>query len=75
MRFLILVAALVFLWLFLRSLLRASRKPKQGSRQIPEEMVACAQCRLYLPKSEAVTQDSQFFCSHQHRADWLKKQA
>jgi uncharacterized protein len=78
MRFLILAIALLLLWLVLRSLLRGSHtsdRTDNNNRQIPEEMVACAQCRLYLPKSEALEQHGQFFCSSQHRTDWLKKQS
>lgn len=31
-----------------------------------EEMVRCATCSVYMPRSEAIKQDGQFWCSTEH---------
>ena len=34
---------------------------------VPEQMVNCAHCGLYLPQGEAVREGDKFFCSAEHR--------
>ena len=48
-------------------------KPKEGkapARPAPlsksEEMIRCANCGVYMPRSEAIKQDGQFWCSPEH---------
>ncbi|MDE2389665.1 MAG: hypothetical protein KGN35_11420, partial [Betaproteobacteria bacterium] len=46
------------------------RAPKQRNDVPPpesvEDMVNCAHCGVYLPKSEAVCGHQKFFCSREH---------
>jgi len=35
-------------------------------RATPENMVACAHCRVHLPRSEALVQEGKFYCSTAH---------
>lgn len=73
--------ALVFLilWMLfaaLRSLLRrGSLNSARGRSELPgEDMVLDPQCRSYLPKSEAVAQSGQYFCSRECARRYLSSQ-
>ncbi|HEY3487427.1 MAG TPA: PP0621 family protein [Gammaproteobacteria bacterium] len=74
MRLLILLAAIFFLlslasrWLLPR---RARKNTKNG---VPEKMVPCAWCQLYLPESEAKSSSGKFFCDRRHHNAWLEQQ-
>jgi uncharacterized protein len=52
------------------------RIPKQKDDESPlesvEDMVNCAQCGVYLPKSEAISSHKKYFCSHEHCNLYLK---
>lgn len=71
MRLLILLAAVVALILMFRSLLPRPRKTRDNTHA-PEKMVACSKCRLYLPESEALHADGNFFCNREHHRAWLE---
>lgn len=51
---------------------RRQDKPKQEKAPAKpplsksEEMVRCANCGVYMPRSEAIKQDGQFWCSPEH---------
>jgi uncharacterized protein len=44
--------------------------PKAPAKESPdaksEEMVRCAQCNVYLPRSEALLQSGRFWCGPEH---------
>lgn len=43
--------------------------PKKGKPEPlgkPEEMVRCANCGVYMPRSEALKQNDEFWCSTEH---------
>jgi uncharacterized protein len=69
MKYLVLILVVVaVLWL-----MRANRRPpppKHGKPKLPpvEDMVACAECGLHLPRGEALPGRGGFFCSDTHRA-------
>ncbi len=44
----------------------APKKAKPESLGKPEEMVRCAHCGVHLPRSDALKQDEQFWCSTDH---------
>jgi len=47
----------------------APAKPAQDaprSLNASEEMVRCAHCQVYMPRSEAIKQESEFWCSAEH---------
>mgnify|MGYP000258655307 CR=1 FL=1 len=55
----------------------ANRRPKQDPQTTsrpkstetlgkPEEMVRCGKCGVYMPRSDAIKQDEQFWCSTEH---------
>jgi uncharacterized protein len=73
MRLLIMIAGIIVLLLLFRSLLpRPRTRPRQGST--PEKMVSCTWCKLYLPESEALHGNGQFFCNREHHSAWLEDQ-
>lgn len=69
MKYLVLILVVVaVLWL-----LRANRRPPPPKPEKPklppvEDMVACAECGLHLPRGEALPGRGGFFCSDGHRA-------
>jgi uncharacterized protein len=75
MKFVIVLLAVVALvWLLLGGRSRATRgsvRPappvSKGAARAPEGMVACAQCGVNLPESEALRLGSRVFCSAAHR--------
>lgn len=69
MKFLVVLAVVVgVLWL-----MRSLRKPRQPPAPAKppaaqnEEMVACAQCGVHLPRSEALPGRGGVFCGEAHR--------
>lgn len=52
------------------------RVPKQRNDASPpesaEDMVNCAHCGVYLPKSEAISSQQKYFCSHEHCNLYIK---
>jgi uncharacterized protein len=74
MKYLVLIiVVLAVLWLA-----RALRKPKLPSRPVErlpeqEEMVACAQCGVHLPRSEALPGRGGVFCSEAHRGTFERQ--
>lgn len=47
---------------------KAPAPPKPSGPKPPQDMVACAQCGLHLPGSEALPGRGGMFCSAEHRA-------
>jgi uncharacterized protein len=46
---------------------KQNKQKKQGQPLgEPEEMVRCAKCGVYMPRSEAIRQSEQFWCSTEH---------
>jgi hypothetical protein len=73
MRLLVLIAAVIVLLLLFRHLLpRPRANPRRDN--MPEKMVSCAWCRLYLPESEASQGNGNFFCNREHHSAWLDAQ-
>jgi uncharacterized protein len=74
MKFLILVAVVVaVLWLARGGRRRVSGNEQSPPRSPPQEaMVACTQCGLHLPRSEALPGRGGLFCSEVHRAAFEK---
>ena len=62
---LFLILALVA-YMAIRGAVRRSRPPATGDTP-PEHMVACTHCGVNLPRSEALEEDGQFYCSEEHR--------
>ena len=67
----ILLVILVVVWLARSGSRRVTRtdrsKPPLPAR---EEIVACSQCGLHLPRSEALPGRGGLFCSDAHRAEF-----
>ncbi|WP_459948745.1 PP0621 family protein [Denitratisoma sp. agr-D3] len=72
-------------WLFLSlvvlvcwGLIRSRSQQRQSPRATPSPpassaMVPCAQCRVYVPKEEAVVVDGQTFCCREHQQRWERR--
>ena len=79
MRFIITIVLVGLLYLvlrhFLRQFIRNLANNGAAGQQVPgrtgaprpeENMVQCAHCGVYLPASEAITQQGQHWCSSEH---------
>jgi len=62
-----LLAVLALVWL-LRGSVRRMRAPAPPPPPLPQTMVACAQCGLHLPASDALPGRGGVFCGAEHRA-------
>jgi uncharacterized protein len=49
-----------------------AKAPKAAPLSQPEEMVSCAHCHIFLPKSEALKQGEHFFCGAEHAKAGIK---
>ncbi len=54
-------------YLALKGSSRGRRRGTEAEGRKPESMVACARCRVNLPRSEALEADGRFYCSEEHR--------
>jgi uncharacterized protein len=77
---LFLVLVVVVVWM-VRGALRRRVDPPQGANPVdkpvglPEDMVACAQCGVHLPRSEALPGRGGVFCGEAHRQAFEQGQA
>ncbi|MFA5913479.1 MAG: PP0621 family protein [Burkholderiales bacterium] len=65
-KLLLLILAVVVLW----RLAKGSRRKERADsapKPVPERMVSCAHCGLYLPQSEAIGEEGRYFCCAEHR--------
>lgn len=69
-RFLLLILAAIGVILIIRRIF--FRQPIKKSQQ-SEMMVTCAQCKLYLPKAEAIQVNQRWFCCREHAANYQTK--
>ena len=69
MNFLVLIAVVGVLWL-MRSLRKPNLPPtpQRPPQTQNEDMVACAQCGVHLPRSEALPGRGGVFCGEAHRS-------
>ena len=70
MRTLLLIAAIVLVFLIVRSLLRRARIEQEMRSRVeaPTKMIRCDRCGLHVPEHDAVRgQDGHVFCSEEHR--------
>jgi len=65
---LFLLSVLALLWLLRRSVQRARLRPQAPQVPEPQPMVACAQCGVHLPASDALPGRGGVFCGADHRA-------
>ena len=71
---LLLLGVVVAWWLLGRAArIRGGEAPRAGKPGNPDgappaqDMVQCAHCGVHLPRSEALTQGSELFCSESHQ--------
>jgi uncharacterized protein len=71
---LIVVAVVVLLWLLGGLRRRVAPPPaKTSGSSSPQEMVACAQCGVHLPRGESLPGRGGVFCGEAHRAAFEKE--
>ncbi len=72
MKYLVLLAVLAIAYGMWRSKHRPPPPTPQSGRRpsspAVQDMVACAHCGLHLPRTDALPQGGQFYCSADHRA-------
>lgn len=81
MRFLILIAIVVVVFLLVKSLRKPSppaapsapTPPAEPAKLEREDMVACPQCGVHLPASEALPGRGGMFCSEAHRSAYERQ--
>ncbi|MET0072266.1 MAG: PP0621 family protein [Candidatus Thiodiazotropha sp.] len=67
LRFLFFALAVLGVYLIVRHFWRQKRHIDGGSKQVKSvDSVQCAYCGLHLPKVEAVSDDSRYYCSKAH---------
>ena len=78
MKYLLLVVTIgVVLWLARggrRSIAQRPESAKPNGLPPQEDMVACAQCGVHIPRSEALVGREGVFCSAAHRAAFKRAQ-
>ena len=65
-KFLLLILVIVAVW-WLAKGFRRKDAARDASAAVPEQMVTCSHCGLYLPRSEAIGEGDKFFCCTEHR--------
>jgi uncharacterized protein len=65
-KLLLLILVIVAVW-WLTKGFRRKGASGSASEGVPEQMVNCGHCGLYLPQSEAVREGDRFFCCAEHR--------
>lgn len=75
LRTLIIVAALILVFLLVRSRLRLGKSTREHTTATEDvsTMVQCLSCKTYVPANEAVHEGELAFCCQQHLRDWNKK--
>lgn len=69
MRILLLIAAIVGVFLIVRTLLRSTRQKEPGQpEQVKQQgaMVRCAHCGVHVPQFEAYRSGQRMYCSRDH---------
>ena len=67
-KFLLLALGLLLAYWIIKGYNRKIRSgPKQPPAASGEDMVRCAQCGVYLPRSESLMTGRAFYCSADHR--------
>ncbi len=72
LRALIFAFATYFIFKLLRKLIGKALNPLPPAKTapktaaLPQAMIACDQCGLYIPRAEALAQDGKHYCSTQH---------
>lgn len=66
MRILILLAIGLLLYIIIGNLLRKSKMPSKTASGNSQRMVRCEHCGLHIIETEALEDNSQYFCSHEH---------
>jgi uncharacterized protein len=58
------------IWIVITAVRRLLRRPqsKTGRIQDAGQMVQCAHCGVYIPKSESLRAGERYYCSADHRA-------
>lgn len=66
-KFLLLILVIVAVWWLAKGFRRKNDAARDASAAVPEQMVTCSHCGLYLPRSEAIGEGDKFFCCAEHR--------
>ncbi len=69
MRLLFLIIGVFIIYLLLKNYFRSVQRSADTPPRMPppENMVACAQCGVNVPQTEAIFSRGEFFCTDEHR--------
>lgn len=69
MRLILLLVGGFVIYLLLKNYFRSLQRQDAPQRRVPpaENMVACAQCGVNVPQTEAIFSRGEFFCTDDHR--------
>lgn len=68
----IILAILALVWV-VRGMIRKNQlKRPDTDAKIGKDMVRCAHCGTYLPKDDAVSNGTQYFCGSRHLEAWKR---
>lgn len=65
-KWLVLIIIIWFIFWVLRSIRKFKAQMNHDLSDQVEDMVQCQYCKIHLPKKEAISDDNQFYCCHEH---------
>ncbi|CAM4180516.1 MAG: PP0621 family protein [Comamonas sp.] len=72
---LLVIVVAVGIWRSKRRKAQMERPQPAAGRKLaaPQDMVECAHCGVHLPRAEALTEKSRFYCSAEHQAQAARR--
>jgi len=67
-KYLLLIAGVMLVYWMVKSKVRRNAQGRGPHAAAGEKMVRCADCGIYLPRGESLTQNDRFYCCAEHRA-------
>lgn len=72
LRFIILLIAISILVFVCKKTWQKLQQNHQQQAKPKEAIVPCEICQVHTPKSEAITYEGYFFCSEEHKEQWIQ---
>lgn len=65
-KWLVLIIVIWLIFWVLRSIRKLKAQMNHDLSDRVEDMVQCQYCKIHLPKKESISDDSRFYCCHEH---------